>query len=428
MIGQILMSTKEQERIGVIEQVMRKELKQTEAADQLHESTRQLRRQIRAYQAEAAKGLVHRGRGKPSHRKIPQSEIDRIIQLVRDKYSDFGPTLALEKLQELDGITSLKVERLRQAMIVAGLWTSQQRRKAVVHQLRERRAHEGELVQVDGSPHDWFEGRGPICCLLVFIDDATGKLLWLEFCESESTLSYLKATKRYLLLHGRPLAFYSDKHGVFRINKTKDGMAEESVGLTQFGRAMKELDIEPIFANSPQAKGRVERANETLQDRLVKELRLRNISAIATANTYLPEFIEHFNQKFSVTPTAPANLHRPILASQNLDLILTIQETRVIAKNLSCQYANVVYQIQTNRSAYALRGKQVTIREDLAGQITLWDNQTQLAYTTLKHQPKLVVADSKRLTEMMNILTLPYRQKQNYWETDIQEMTDQIYL
>ena len=199
--------------------------------------------------------------------------------------------------------------------------------------MRERRPCEGELVQIDGSPHDWFEGRGGIgiCTLLVFIDDATGKLLWLELCESESTLSYFHSMDGYLTKHGRPLAFYSDKHGVFRVNKAKDGMKEESVGLTQFGRACKELDIETIFANSPQAKGRVERMNETLQDRLVKEMRLRNISTMQEANRFVQEeYMDQFNRQFAVTPAESTNMHRPLVATQKLADILIIQETRIV--------------------------------------------------------------------------------------------------
>jgi hypothetical protein len=313
-------------------------------------------------------------------------------------------------------------------MIAGGLWETKKRKQARVHQLRERRSCEGELVQIDGSPEYWFETRGEKCCLLVFVDDATGKLLWLEFCHSESTMSYFRATNGYLLLYGRPLAFYSDKHGVFRVNKARDGMTDESTGITQFGRAIAELGITPIFANSPQAKGRVERMNETLQDRLIKELRLRNISTIEAANAYAPEFMKKFNQQFAVVPKDATNWHRPLLASHNLAHILTIQETRVVAKNLSIQYNNLVYQVQTKRSAYTLRGKKIVVREDMDGQITLWDNAEKLAYTTLKQQPKGVVADSKRVNEVMNMITRPYRQKKTYWETNIEDMTDQIFI
>jgi len=421
------MSTKETQRGPVLEHLLRNELTQQEAAEVLQVTTRQVRRLTKRYVEKGVAGLIHQSRGKTSNRKITDEVVDKVIGLIRDKYGDFGPTLAAEKLAELDGIT-LSDEFIRQTMHKAGIWHPKKRRKANVHQLRERRSNLGELVQIDGSPHAWFEDRGTICCLLVFIDDATGKLLWLEFCESESTRSYFKATKGYILRHGRPLAFYSDKHGVFRVNKAKDGMENESTGLTQFGRAIGELGITPIFANSPQAKGRVEKMNETLQDRLVKELRLRGLSTIEAGNAYLPEFIAKFNCQFAVVPTKPENLHRPLLPTHNLDQILTIQEYRVVSKNLSCQYQNIVYQIQTKRSAYTLRNKKVLFREDLNGHITLWDKTDNLPYTIIKQQPKQEVADSKRVNEIMNILVNPYHQPQTFWETPLSEMTEAIYV
>lgn len=430
MSGQITMSSKELERVAILEQLIRKEIKSSEASEILGVTTRQIRRQKKKYQSGGVSGLVHKSRGKESNRKIAQDEVDRVMKIVREKYYDFGPTFASEKLLEIDGI-SWSDEKLRQEMSKHGLWVIKTRRKASVHQMRERRGSEGELVQVDGSPHAWFEGRGEvgICTLLVFIDDATGKLKWLEFCESESTLSYFHSMEGYLITHGRPLALYMDKHGVFRVNKAKDGMKNESVGLTQFGRAMSELEIEMIFANSPQAKGRVERMNETLQDRLVKELRLRNISTIKEANRFVQEeFMDQFNQQFAVAPQVPLNMHRVLRNNQNLSAILTIQETRVVSKNLSIQYEQMVYQIQTKRSAYTLRGKKIMVREDQMGTVTLWDRTEQLEYTTLKRQPKQTVADSKRLTSVMNEKMRVYQKPKNWWETPIENMTEEIYF
>ena len=430
MSGQITMNEKEQERIEVLERLVRKEIKSAEAAKLLGVTKRQVRRQKRRYQQEGVKGLIHRGRGKASNRKISEEEIKQVMNIVQTKYHDFGPTFASEKLMEIEGI-AWSDEKLRQEMIKHGLWESKRRRKAVVHQMRERRPCEGELVQIDGSPHDWFEGRGGIgiCTLLVFIDDATGKLLWLELCESESTLSYFHSMDGYLTKHGRPLAFYSDKHGVFRVNKAKDGMKEESVGLTQFGRACKELDIETIFANSPQAKGRVERMNETLQDRLVKEMRLRNISTMQEANRFVQEeYMDQFNRQFAVTPAESTNMHRPLVATQKLADILIIQETRMVSKNLTCQYEQMLYQIQTNRSAYTLRQKKILIRQTRDGQVSMWDGKQQLQYTTLKRQSRQIVADSKRLSALMNEKVKQYKKPQNWWETPLEQMTDEIFI
>ena len=197
------------------------------------------------------------------------------IDLIYRQYPDFGPTLAHEKLTEKHGL-DLSRETVRQLMITEGLWKPKKAKKLVVHQMRERRACLGELVQIDGSPHPWFEERGPTCNLLVYIDDATGRLMELYFTPGETTFSYFAATERYLARFGKPVAFYSDKNSIFKVN-IKNALT--GTGMTQFGRAMKELDIKIICANTPQVKGRVERAIQILQDRLVKEMRLRDISS-----------------------------------------------------------------------------------------------------------------------------------------------------
>lgn len=427
MKGLIMLTKKEERWAGVLEELKRKELTQKMAAKILGVTTRQVRRVLKKYKDGGTGSLMHGNRGKESHNKISDEQIKKVMKIVRDEYPDFGPTLASEKVFEFHHI-KWSDEKMRTEMIKAGMRQVKSRKKAQVHQLRERRGSLGELVQIDGSPHDWFEGRSPICCLLVFIDDATGKLMWLEFCEHESTLSYFNGVYGYIASHGRPLAFYSDKHSVFRVNKAKEGMESEHLGLTQFGRAMEQLEIESIFANSPQAKGRVERMNETLQDRLPKELRLRHISTIEEANKYLSKFRKKFNAQFAVVPSSAQNLHRPLLKTQDLSLILSIQEKRVLSKNLNFQYNNIVYQIQTKRSAYSLRGKWVTIRQDRCGVITISDANQQLDYTIIKQQPKHEIADSKRVNEIMNILTSPNRQPKTVWETPLSEMTETIYI
>ena len=229
-----------------------------------------------------AAGLISKRRGRPSNNRLPEKTINKARQLLRSRYHDFGPTLAAEKLA-IEGV-SLSVETVRQLLIREGLWKAKRVRRAVIHQLRERRARLGELVQIDGSPHDWFEGRAPKCTLLVFVDDATSRLMYLQFVEAETTFNYFAAVRSYLTEFGKPLAFYSDKFGVFRVNIPN---ALSGTGLTQFGRALKELDIELICAHSPQAKGRVERANQTLQDRLTKELRLRGLCTVAARQCLL---------------------------------------------------------------------------------------------------------------------------------------------
>ena len=297
MKGHFIMSNKEVNRIAIIEKLIKKEIKQRKAAQTLGLSVRQIKRLKKRYKREGTTGMIHKNRGRISNRKISDKEINRTMEIVKKQYWDFGPTLALEKLQEHHGVVFSR-ETLRKEMIRDGIWKPKRQRKPSIHQMRKRRDQRGELVQIDGSPHAWFEDRASECCLLVFIDDATSELLWLEFCKSETINAYFKANFGYLKKYGKPLAFYADKHSVFRINSDKNGNSSvnDSHGLTQFGRAMKELGIELICANSAPAKGRVEKANFTLQDRLVKELRLRGISTIEEANKYLPEFIRKFRR------------------------------------------------------------------------------------------------------------------------------------
>ncbi len=278
----------------------------------------------------------------PSNNHLPEKTINKARRLLRARYYDFGPTLAAEKLA-IEGV-ALSVETVRQLLIREGLWKARRVRRVVIHQLRERRARLGELVQIDGSPHAWFEGRAPKCTLLVFVDDATSRLMYLQFVDAETTFNYFAAVRSYLTQFGKPLAFYSDKFGVFRVNMPNP---LSGTGLTQFGRALKELDIELICAHSPQAKGRVERANQTLQDRLTKELRLRGICSLAQANAYLPEFITAYNARFAVAPRSTESAHRSLGKGEDLDRILTLCERRTLSKNLTLSYNNVIYQIKT---------------------------------------------------------------------------------
>ena len=373
------MSQRELTRLEVIQRVKRKTLKQHQAAELLSISVRQVKRLCKAYQTSGAAGLTSKRRGQPSNNRLPEKTINKAQQLLRSRYHDFGPTLATEKLA-IEGV-SLSVETVRQLLIGEGLWKAKCVRRPVIHQLRERRARGGELVQIDGSPHDWFEGRASKCTLLVFVDDATSRLMYLQFVEAETT--YFAGVRSYLNEFGKPLAFYSDKFGVFRVNIPN---ALSGTGLTQFGRALKELDIELICAHSPQAKGRVERANQTLQDRLTKELRLRGISSLESANAYLPEFIAAYNARFAVAPRAPESAHRPLGKGEDLERVLTLCERRTLSKNLTLSYNNVIYQIKTKRSAYTMRKAQVEVRENQVGEITIEYKQRPLEYTIYSEQ------------------------------------------
>jgi len=396
----INMSNKELDRLQIIQKINSKLIKQEDGAKQLSLSVRQIKRLCKSYRLAGAKGLASKKRGQPSKRKIPNILKMIAIRYVRTFYIDFGPTLAREKLMESHNL-HLSVTTVRTIMIEQGFWEPKKARKKKVYQLRERRPCIGELVQVDGSHHAWFEERGPKCSLLVFIDDATNQV-HLCFAPSENTWDYMKATEEYLQKYGRPTALYTDKHGVFRVNH-KNSLGRDQ--LTQYGRALRELGIGILCANSPQAKGRVERVNKTLQDRLVKELRLRNISTIEEANVFLSTtFTEDFNQRFSKPAKSPINAHRT-MEGYDLAKIFTLKETRKLSKNLILQYKNILYQIRSSRPGYALRKAQVEMRESRDGQISIFYKGQELDYEVYHEQQsqgKEVL--SKLLNEEVNQL------------------------
>ncbi|MEO6906880.1 MAG: ISNCY family transposase [Abditibacteriaceae bacterium] len=388
------MSVKEVSRLKVMEAVESKRMRQHEAACVLCLTTRQVRRLQVLYREQGAAGLVSRRRGKSSNNRLDEALKEEVVSLVAHRYVGFGPTLAHEKLAEEHDL-HLCVESLRQLMIDKELWKARCARKPVVHQMRERRAARGELVQIDGSPHAWFEERGPRCTLIVFIDDATGDVQYLRFVEAEDTWSYFEAVESYIHQHGKPLAFYSDRHSVFKVNAKE---VQSSEAITQFGRAMQELDIQLICAQSPQAKGRVERMNQTLQDRLVKELRLQGINSMEEANAMLPTFIESLNAKFAVAPRNPRDAHRQLEHREKLDTILTLQAPRVLSKNLTLQFNNIVYQIKTARPTYAMRRAHVLVSQDREGTVTISYKGKLLQYEIHHRQTSQAkVVDAKEI-------------------------------
>ena len=396
--GVITLSIGELDRVSVIQDVISKRLRQHQAARRLGLSVRQVKRLVRRYREFGAEGLVSGHRGKTPGNARSLSVRQAVLSLVRERYRDFGPTLASEKLLELHG-ESISRETLRRWMIADGLWQPKSRRKARIHPRRARRPCFGELVQIDGSPHDWFEGRAETCTLIVFIDDATSRLLALRFVPAETTQAYLETLAQYLQQHGRPVALYSDKHSIFRVNHP-----QREGERTQFSRALRTLDIQAIHAHTPQAKGRVERANQTLQDRLVKELRLRNISNQETANAFLPAFIETYNQRFAIAPHSTHDTHRPVLHTPSeLALILCPQHTRTLSKNLTCQFQNREYQIQTQAPGYALRKATITVCAAFDGTITLLYKGRALPYRILKQgEPPIPLADEKSVQSVVN--------------------------
>lgn len=387
----ITMSCKESERIAVIQQTSERSLSQAEAAKRLHISDRQVKRLVKRFREDGAAGLVSRKRGKPSNNHLCPKLKEMALGLIREHYWDFGPTFACEKLKEKH---QLKVSRetLRHWMIGAEIWSPKRRKKLNIHHTRERRACLGDMIQIDGSPHHWFENRGPYCTLIVWIDDATSQLMKLRFMPSETTYGYLDVLRDYIETYGAPVSLYSDKHSIFRQNMN-DGEGDE----TQFTQALRRLDIEPIHANTPQAKGRVERANKTLQDRLIKEMRLRGIATIEAANDFMDEFIIDYNSRFAKPARAPQNSHRQLeLSAQDLKLHCATHRTRVLSKNLTVQYNNTEYQLDSMHHKHRLRGKKVTVIETSNGEVSLLFEGTLLEYRTIAVGAPVIPLDDEK--------------------------------
>ena len=339
------LTLKEIDRLRVIHKLIDGDLKSRQAAAQLDLSVRQVKR-LKKRVLKSDRGIVHGLRGRPSNHRLSREVVKKAVDLVRSKYSDFGPTFANEKLYEEEGI-HISTNSLRKAMVTAGLWKI--RRQKIRHRAyRERRACLGELIQLDGSDHLWFEKRAPRCVLLNFIDDATSKILHAEFVPVEDTLTLLAATRRYMLKRGRPIAFYVDHDSIYKVNRdpTIDEQLRDAQPMTQFTRAMKELDIEVIAANSPQAKGRVERSFKTHQDRLVKELRLHKISTMEAANQFLTKgYLPANNRKFSVQPQNSIDAHRPLLPTHSLEKILSLRLERTVFNDYTVRFHNLFMQI-----------------------------------------------------------------------------------
>jgi transposase len=394
MGGDVLaMSAGERARSVVVRALVEGRLSQRAAAERLEIGVRQVKRLVRAFREQGDAGLVSRQRGRVSPRRLSAGKEATIIALLGGTYLGFGPTLAAEKLAEREQIT-ISRERVRQLQIKHKLWRPKRRREKRVFQIRERRPRFGELIQIDGSPHDWFEGRGPRCTLIVFIDDATGRLTALQFAPAETTRAYLQALRAHVLAHGRPLAFYSDRHGIFRVN-AKDALSGD--GKTEFGRVAERLDIEAIHALTPQAKGRVERANQTLQDRLVKEMRLANICNIDSAQAFATRFIASWNARFAVTPRDAADAHRPWdQGAAALEVELARQDERTLSKALTFSADGTLYCVKTRDAGVALRGARVTLRHFLDGALTVTWKSRILEVTAFRQLPRPSQAEDEK--------------------------------
>lgn len=384
----IVMRQKELKRLHVIHKVMEGELTQVEAAEILSFSDRQINRIVKRIGEEGDSGIQHRSRGRESSRRLPKKLKDKVVRLYLEKYKGFGPTFTSEKLHEIDGI-ELSKETVRTWLIEAGHW-----QKGRIHrsyrQWRERKWHCGEMVQMDGSHHDWFAGRRPKCVLMGYIDDATGRI-FCRFYEYEGTIPALDSFKRYIRKHGIPLSVYCDKHTTYK-SPAEPSIEDEINGtapLSEFGRALTELGVKLIHAHSPQAKGRVERMFNTLQDRLVKEMTLRNITTIQEANRFLQSYLSSHNRRFAVKPKEQNDLHRDIPKGLNLDKILCIKTERTLRNDSTIAYNGKLYQLQE-----VVKSKKVFVQERVNGKMLITHNDVSLKHKEitkrLEKQQKLV--------------------------------------
>jgi hypothetical protein len=404
------MSAAERARLAVVRAVSEGHLLQREGADRLGICVRQMKRLMRNWRMLGDRGLISRQRGRVSPRRLGAAVEAQIVSLLCGPYQGFGPTLAAEKLREREQLVVSR-ESVRGLQIKHKLWRAKRRSKKRVFQLRERRPRFGELVQIDGSAHDWFEGRGDRCTLIVFIDDATGRLTALQFAPVESTRAYLLALRSHVLAHGTPLAFYSDRHGIFRVN-AKD--AQSGDGKTEFGRVAQRLDIEAIHALTPQAKGRVERANQTLQDRLIKEMRLEGICNIESAQAFVPRFIAFWNKRFAVEPRDAANAHRPwTQPPEALAAMLARQEERILSKALTFSAGGTLYCVRTKDAGVALRGARVTLHHLIGGSLQVTYKTRILDVTAVRKLPHPQPAeDEKTIDARLNSIISISAQKQ----------------
>lgn len=378
------MSREELKRLSVIQKVLRKELKQKKAAELLGVSIRQIKRLAKRVRREGEKGIIHRLRGKESNRKYEDGFKEKVLKIYERRYVGFGPTLAMEKLQERENIC-LSDETLRKWLMEEG--ECEWRRRGRSHrEWRERKGYCGEMEQMDGSHHDWLEGRGPKLVLMAYIDDATGRP-WGRFYDYEGTLPAMDSFRRYVEKYGFPQSVYLDKHTTYKC--PREATIEEDLRgekpLSQFGRALCELEVELIHAHSPQAKGRIERIFRTFQDRLVKELRLAGVKDKEGANNFLESYLPKYYKRFGVIAREKANLHREVPKGLDLDRILCIKESRVLRNDWTVSYEAKLYQILDS-----VKAKKVSIEERCDGSMHLYAGNHEIAFREIKERPKKI--------------------------------------
>jgi Helix-turn-helix domain len=377
----IMIRQGELKRLHVIQKVLEGIIKQVEAAEILSLSGRQVRRIVKRIRSEGSRGVIHRSRGRSSNRRISHKIKERVIDLYRTQYKGFGPTLASEKLLERNGIR-INDETLRMWLMGTGDWRKRRRHRRH-RQWRERKHHEGEMVQMDGSHHDWFEGRGPWCVLMGYIDDAKGRVFG-RFYDYEGTIPALDSFKRYIQKYGLPLSVYLDRYKTYKstAKPTLEDQLNDVEPLSDFERALRELGVEVVHANSPQAKGRIERLFGTLQDRLVKEMRLRGIRTLEEANDFLEEYLPIYNRRFSVSPKERENLHRPLGRGWDLDAILCIKTERTLRNDFTVAHNRKLYQVEDK-----VHTSKVMVQDRMDGSMRITHKDRALRFREITARP-----------------------------------------
>jgi len=386
----ISMTQKELKRLHVIRKVLDKSITQKEAAGLIGLCKRQIIRMVKKIRSEGDKGIIHRSRGKPSHNAKPEELKDKVRQIYRDKYWDFGPTLASEKLFEIDKI-KLSDETLRLWLLESGDW--KKHKKSRKHRKwRERKKYFGEMIQADGSRHDWFEGRGPECVLMGYIDDATGEV-FAGFYEYEGTIPAMDSFNRYIGKYGIPQSLYMDNHSTYK-SQAKSTLEDELSGrnpLSQFERAVKELGIDFIHARSPQAKGRIERLFGTFQDRVIKEMRLAGVKSIKEGNKFLKKYLPKYNERFSIPAAKKENLHRSLPEDIDINSVLCIKTERTLRNDFTVPYKTRLYQVLGRT-----RAKKVTVQQRISGRIVISYNGKDLEHKEIQNRPSKKKSDKRK--------------------------------
>lgn len=390
----IIMSRKESKKLNIIKQVIAKKLIWKDASEFLEASMRQIARMVIRVKLFGDDGIIHRSRGKPSNRRCNEKE--EILKLYKTKYEDFGPTLASEKLFEINKI-KISDETLRKWLAtdheVKCVW---QRKGRKHRKWRERKTHCGEMVQMDGSHHDWFEGRGPECCLMGYIDDATSRM-FARFYAYEGTIPAMDSFRKYIRENGIPHSLYADRHTTYRSTgklSIEDELAGKAKPQTQFERAVSELGVKIIPAYSPQAKGRIERQFRTFQDRVIKEMRLKGISSIEEANEFLENYLPVYNKRFSVVPKEKADLHRPVSKGAQLDRILCIKTKHVLRNDYTIAHESKLYQVDEHTKC-----KKVLVEDRINGAMKIYGGKKSLKYKQITEIPKKQLQQEKQLKE-----------------------------